>query len=69
MKLSMVMERLSTLERAALVLTISSVLLSLSLKKFEVNQDLISVRQWEGGGSESGLYQQLCNTMSQYVTH
>ena len=34
------------------MLTKSSVLLSLSLTKFEVNQDLISVRQWvreEGG--------------------
>ena len=52
MEVSMVREKLSTLDRVDLVPTRrSSVLSLLSLRKFEVNQDLISERQWvrEGG--------------------
>ena len=52
-------EKSSTLKRVGLVPTRrSSVLMSLSLRKFEVNQDLISVRQWvreEGGRVEFGI--------------
>ena len=59
MELSIVREKLETLERKALVpKRRSSVLLSLSLRKSEVNQDLIFVRQWvreEGGRVEFDL--------------
>ena len=55
----MVREKLSTLDRVNLVpIRRSSVLSLLSLRKFEVNQDLISERQWvreEGGRVVSGL--------------
>ena len=57
--MSMVKEKLSTLDRVDLVPTRRSSVLSLfSLRKFEVNQDLISERQWvreEGGRKASGL--------------
>ena len=59
MELSMVREKLSTLDRVDLVPTRrSSVLSLLSLRKFEVNQDLISERQWvreDGARVASGL--------------
>ena len=59
MELSIVREKLSTLESETLVPTRrSSVLLSLSLRKFEVNQDWISARLWvgeEGRRVEFGL--------------
>ena len=54
----MVKEKLSTLDRVDLVPTRSSVLSLLSLRKFEVNQDLSSERQLvreEGGRVASGL--------------
>ena len=55
-ELSMVKKKLSTLDRVDLVPTRrSSVLSLLSLRKFEVNQDLISEAVGEGGGRESGV--------------
>lgn len=59
MELSIVREKLSVLDKVDLVPTRrSSVLSELSLRKLEVNQDLISERQWvreEGGREVSGL--------------
>ncbi len=59
MELSMVREKLSTLDREDLVpMTRSSVLSLFNLRKFAVNHDLTSERQWvreEGGRVEFGL--------------
>lgn len=59
MELSIVREKLLDLDRVDLVPTRRSSVLSLfNLRKFEVNQDLISERQWvreEGGREELGL--------------
>ena len=56
-ELSMVREKLLTLDKVDLVPTRrSSVLSVLGLRKFEVNQDLISERQWVRKGGRRQVY-------------